>query len=124
MPSLRWYHTSKLSIANNTVMLQSGITETLGTMDEGVMRLLIDKQDSRGFCIQPDKYTTRHRELLKGLIGDGVHMCYVDDRSVTRTISLGLYCVIDRRNCSFGASRFILGEMIKVLPRIVGFGML
>ena len=29
----------------------------------------------------------------------------VDDKSATRTISLGLYCAVDRRNCSFGGSR-------------------
>ena len=37
-------------------------------------------------------------------------------------ILLGLYCVIDRRNYSFGAFRFILGEMIEVFPRIMKFG--
>ena len=47
-----------------------------------------------------------------------------DDRSVTRTISLDLYCVIDRMSCSFRASCFILGDIINVLLRIVVFGTL
>ena len=46
----------------------------------------------------------------------------VADRSVTRTVSLDLYRVIESSFFSFRASRFILREIVKVLLRLVEFG--
>ena len=68
--------------------------------------------------IHYNKLRTAHHRMLLRILGA------VDDRSVTRTVSLDLYCGIDRSSCSFEASRFILVEMIKRLPRIVEFGLL
>ena len=46
------------AVVNDAVTLKDIIARTLGTMDEGAMRVTVGEQDPLEFYIRPDIYTT------------------------------------------------------------------